>query len=118
MPSRMALIERSSLVAISNPESPELAPRADIISGVGDSGEGIEELLDCIRFEESSDGLNLYGDYRNGDPMALGPYQIWPSLHPDIALDCIMNEPCAREWTRQQILAGHGSWWTSYKNCI
>ena len=32
----------------------------------------MERLLDCIAEKESSNGKNLYGDYRNGVPMAYG----------------------------------------------
>ena len=79
--------------------------------------EKLEALLDCVKMKESSNGLNLYGDNRHGEYHAFGAYQIWPSKHEDISFDCIMDEPCAREWTRQQIKAERGRWWTSYYPC-
>ncbi len=121
MPSRMAYIGQSSLVAISNPSSPELAPRADITSdfgrtysGGGERGsEELEKTLDCMWERESSRGANMLGD--NG--MAYGHYQIWISLHP-VSYDCAMDYECSRGYAREMILRGQGWLWTSYKNCI
>jgi hypothetical protein len=77
----------------------------------------MERLLDCIAENESSNGKNLYGDYRNGIPMAYGHYQIWLKYHP-IGYDCAMDYDCARDYTRRMIEAGRGGEWTSYKDCI
>ena len=121
MPSRMAYIGQSSLVAISNPESPELRSSAvlatDIVgtySGGGERGsEELEKTLDCMWERESSRGANMIGD--NG--MAYGHYQIWLSLHP-VSYDCAMDYECSRGYAREMILRGQGWLWTSYKNCV
>ena len=44
---------------------------------------GWRELLDAIRESESQGDNAAKGDYRNGRPMALGPYQIWRSYWAD-----------------------------------
>jgi len=76
----------------------------------------MERLLDCIAEKESSNGKNLYGDYRNGVPMAYGAYQIWLKYHP-IGYDCAMDYDCARAYTRRMIEVGRGGEWTSYNDC-
>ena len=78
----------------------------------------MERLLDCIAENESSNGKNLYGDYRNGVPTSFGAYQWRVHLHPQVSYDCAMDYDCAREKAREAIEQGFGWWWTSYKDCI
>jgi hypothetical protein len=78
----------------------------------------MERLLDCLAKKESSNGKNLYGDYRNGVPTSFGAYQWRVHLHPQVSYDCAMDYDCARQKTREAIEQGFGWWWTSYKDCI
>jgi len=78
----------------------------------------MERLLDCIAEKESSNGKNLYGDYRNGVPTSFGAYQWRVHLHPQVSYDCAMDYDCAREKAREAIKQGFGWWWTSYKECL
>ena len=103
--------------------TPPVRPQAlativdDHLAGVGKMvADDMERLLDCIAEKESSNGKNLYGDYRNGVPMAYGPYQIWLKYHP-IGYDCAMDYDCARAYTRRMIEVGRGEEWTSYNDC-
>lgn len=78
----------------------------------------MERLLDCIAEKESSNGKNLYGDYRNGRPTSFGAYQWRVHLHPEVSYDCAMDYWCAREKTREAIERGFGWWWTSSDDCL
>jgi len=78
----------------------------------------MERLLDCIAENESSNGKNLYGDYRNGVPTSFGAYQWRVHLHPQVSYDCAMDYDCAREKAREAIEQGFGWWWTSYNDCL
>ena len=78
----------------------------------------MERLLDCIAEKESSNGKNLYGDYRNGVPTSFGAYQWRVHLHPQVSYDCAMDYNCAREKAREAIEQGFGWWWTSYNDCL
>jgi len=81
------------------------------------TNEELENVLDCMYFEESSNGKNLYGDHLNGVPRAFGNYQIWLSVHPDVSYECAFDYKCSRDWTKKQILAHHERWWPSYSKC-
>ena len=78
----------------------------------------MERLLDCIAEKESSNGKNLYGDYRNGVPTSFGAYQWRIHLHPQVSYDCAMDYDCARAYTRRMIEVGRGGEWTSYNDCL
>lgn len=78
----------------------------------------MERLLDCLAEKESSNGKNLYGDYRNGVPTSFGAYQWRIHLHPQVSYDCAMDYDCARQKTREAIEQGFGWWWTSYNDCL
>ena len=78
----------------------------------------MERLLDCLAEKESSNGKNLYGDYRNGVPTSFGAYQWRVHLHPQVSYDCAMDYDCARQKTMEAIEQGFGWWWTSYKECL
>lgn len=73
----------------------------------------LEKLLDCIWEKESSRGKNMIGD--NG--LAFGHYQIHLDKHP-VSYDCAMDFGCSRDYTRQMIKAGKGSWWTAFSPCL
>jgi hypothetical protein len=77
----------------------------------------VTPLLDCMWNRESSRGQNMFGDYRKGVPMATGHFQIWLSKHP-ITYDCAMDFDCSAKYTLEQIKAGKGYLWTSYRGCL
>jgi hypothetical protein len=98
--------------------SPVYYPNPQILGlMLGGTDTEMAELLDCIWFKESSRGQNMFGDYRNGKPMAFGHFQIWLKYHP-VSYDCAMDFECSAEFTEQKIREGQGYLWTTYKGCL
>ena len=105
--------------------TPPVRPQAlativdDHLAGAGKMvADDMERLLDCIAEKESSNGKNLYGDYRNGVPTSFGAYQWRVHLHPQVSYDCAMDYDCAREKAREAIEQGFGWWWTTFSPCL
>lgn len=77
----------------------------------------MSEMLICLWENESSFGTDMYGDYRNGIPMAYGHFQIWISLHP-VTYECAMDLSCSAQYVIEQIELGNGRLWTPYEDCL
>lgn len=73
-------------------------------------------LLICLWERESSKGRNMYGDFRNGEPMAFGHFQVWLKYHP-ISYECSMDLECSLQFTAEMIEKGYGRLWTPYNRC-
>ena len=74
-------------------------------------------VMDCVWREESTRGLEMFGDYRNGVPMAYGHFQIWLSRHP-ISYDCAMDYECSSSYFLKMVREDKGYLWTTYEDCV
>lgn len=108
-PLEWLVADSNSLLALSTPSAPETSVRADL----GVYSDSMERLLDCLWLNESGRGKSMFGD--NG--MAFGHFQWWLSKHSNVTYDCAMDYDCSKEKTKEAILAGHSSWWTTYPKC-
>jgi len=73
-------------------------------------------LIDCVWKGESTRGKKMFGDYKNGVPMAYGHFQIWLSEHP-VTYECAMDFDCSSSYFLKKVREGQGELWTTYKNC-
>jgi hypothetical protein len=81
-------------------------------------GVRMSELLDCLWLQESSRGIQMYGDYYNGKPLAYGHYQIHLWQHPKVSYECAMDYECSTAYVIDEILAGRGWQWTDFNDCL
>jgi len=81
-------------------------------------GVRMSALLDCLWLEESSRGVNMYGDYWKGKPLAYGHFQIHLWQHPTVSYECAMDLECSAKYVVHEVFQNRGWQWTPYERCI
>jgi len=101
------------------PIAPHYVPYIETYGAIVDRTMTLEETIiaDCVWNKESSRGQNMFGDYRDGVPMAYGHFQIWLSLHL-ITYECAMDYNCSLSYFLKEVRMGNGELWTTYKGCL
>ena len=108
----LASVNGNTLVAI----SPAYIPHPQVL-GIMMEEPDMTDLIMCLWEKESSFGTQMYGDYRNGKPMAYGHFQIWLKYHP-VTYECAMDFDCSSQFVIEQVKAGNGKLWSPYSMCL